>query len=114
MSVSFNGVTLPLANTDIGELPTRDKVVDFPGNDGVEVLPMGRGAREITVRGVTTGTPSRSQLEGMADNRKHTLSIDGDSYGNCRCIGVGPFRKVTCADGARLYFTAKFRQEKPD
>lgn len=114
MSVTFNSVTFPLATSEIGELPTRDKIIDFPGVDGIEVLPMGRGQREIVVRGVTTGTPSRSDLEGLADNERHTLSIEGDSYDNVRCVGVGPFRKVTTTDGLRTYFTVRFRQEVPD
>lgn len=115
MSVSFNSVTFPLASTEVGELATRDKVVEFPGTDGVEVLAMGRGAREIVVRGVSTsGSPSRSSLEGLEDDTTHTLTVEGDSFGECRCIGVGPFRYVTTTDGLRMYFTLRFRQEKPD
>lgn len=114
MSVSFNGVTFPLAHSEVGELPTRDKVVEFAGTDGVEVLPMGRSAREIVVSGVTTGSPSRSTLEGLADGETHTLSVEGESFGNCRCIGVGPWTYITAVDGLRKYFRIRFRQEKPD
>lgn len=114
MSVSFNGVTFPLASSEIGELPTRDKIIELPGLDGVEVLPMGRGTREIVVRGVSTGSPTRAQLEALADDETHSLSIEGDSFGECRCVGVGPFRKLTTTDGLRTYFSIRFRQEKPD
>lgn len=116
MSTSFNGVTIPFAETEVGELPTRDKVVEFPGDDGVEVLPMGRGAREIIVRGIATGgSPSRSTLEGLADDKTHTLSSEGDSYSNVRCIGVAWGRTIyTLPDGYRTRFVLRFRQEKPD
>lgn len=116
MSVTFNGVTIPFAESDVGDLPTRDKVVDFPGVDGVEVLPMGRTAREITVTGVSTaGSPTRSQIEGLADNQRHTLVVEGESYGNCRCVGVRWGRKImTKPDGYRNRFALRFRQEVPD
>ena len=116
MSVSFNGVTFPLAHTEPGEIPTRNKVVEFAGTDGVEILPMGRSAREIVVSGVSSGgSPSRGTLEALADDEDHTLSVEGDSFGHCRCIGVGPFQYVTALpDGLRMYFKIRFLQVKPD
>jgi hypothetical protein len=116
MAVTFNSVTMPLARVRPGPLPTRDKVVEFPGNDGVEVLPMGKGAREIVVQCVSSGSPSRADLEGMMDDEKHTLAIDGDSYGNCRCVSVAIADRVTDAStgGMREYYVVTFRQEEPD
>lgn len=116
MSVTFNSVTLPLAKSDAGELPSRDKVVEWPGNDGVEVLPMGKGPREITVLCVATAdSPSRSTLEGLMDDTRHDLSIDGITYTNCRCIGVRPGPRVyVIPDGYRQEYTIRFRQERPD
>lgn len=115
MSVSFNGTTIPLAQTEAGGLPRRDKVIEFPGADGVESLDMGLGARTITVRGVASGgTPSRSTLEGLMDGERHTLSVDGDSYGNCKCVDVIPGKRIQTNDGYRRYFTLVFRQEVPD
>lgn len=116
MSVSFKGVTIPLAQSDVGELPTRDKVVDFPGADGVEVLPMGRTAREITVSGVSTaGSPSRSTIEGLADNQQHTLVVENSTYAKTRCIGVRWGQTIyTKPDGYRTRFVLRFRQEVPD
>lgn len=114
MSVSFNSVTFPLAHSEVGELAARNKVVEFPGTDGVEILPMGRSTREIVVHGVSSGSPSRSTLEALQDDEAHALAIEGDSYGNCRCIGVGPFRYLTDTSGLRIYFTMRFLQEKPD
>lgn len=116
MSVTFNGVTIPLARTNVGVLSTRDKVVEFPGADGVEVLPMGKGARDIEVQGVSeSGTPSRSSLEGLMDDDVHDLSVDGETYANVRCIGVAFGRRInTSPGGYRAYFTLSFRQEVPD
>lgn len=116
MSVTFNSVTLPLAKSDPGELPSRDKVIEFPGTDGVEVLPMGKGAREITVLCVATSdSPSRSSLEGLMDDTRHSLSIDGITYANCRCVGVRPGPRVfTVPDGYRQEYMIRFRQERPD
>lgn len=117
MSVTFNGTTLPLAHLRDSGLGTRDKVVEFPGNDGVEVLPMGLGAREIIVECVSTsGSPSRSTLEGLMDDETHTLSADGDTFSNVRCISVARVAKVKDqALGAfREYYVLTFRQEKPD
>lgn len=116
MTVTFNSVTLPLARSDPGPLPSRDKVVEFPGSDGVEVLAMGKGAREIVVRCVSTAdSPSRSTLEGLMDDDTHTLSVDGDSYANCRCVSVKPGARVnTVPDGYRQEYLITFRQEAPD
>lgn len=116
MSVTFNGTTIPFAQSDVGELPTRDKVVEFPGTDGVEVLPMGRGAREFQVSGVSTaGSPSRATIEGLADDEVHTLVIENSSYANVRCIGVKWGKTInTLPDGYKTAFTLRLRQEKPD
>jgi hypothetical protein len=116
MSVVFSGVTIPFAESEVGDLPTRDKVVEFPGDDGCEVLPMGRGVREIVVRGISTNeSPSRSTIEGLADDKRHSLSIEGESYGNCRLIGVAWGKKInTLPDGFKRHFVLRFRQEVPD
>lgn len=117
MAVSFNSVTLPLARVRPGVLPTRDKIVEYPGNDGVEVLPMGKGAREIVVTCVASGgSPARSSLEGMMDDQKHALSIDSDSYANCRCVGVAISERVmdVSTGSIREYYVITFRQEEPD
>lgn len=115
MSVTFDGTTIPLAKTDAGGLPQRDKVIEFPGSDGVEVLDMGKGARIINVDGVASaGSPSRATLEGLMDGDVHTLTVDGDSYGNCRCIRMIPGKRINTSGGYRRYFRLVFRQEKPD
>lgn len=116
MSVTFNSVTIPFAQSNVGDLPTRDKVVDLPGSSGVEVLPMGKTSREIVVTGVSTsGSPTRAAIEALQDDRRHTLVIEGESYANTRCIGCAWGQKLfTKPDGYRNRFTLRFRQEVPD
>jgi hypothetical protein len=117
MSVTFNSVTLPLANVEAGPLARRRKVFEFPGNDGEKDLDMGLSGRDIVVRCVaTSGSPSRASLEGLMDGEAYTLSADGDSYGECKCIQVGKPRKVYDASisGYREYYELLFRQVTPD
>jgi uncharacterized Ntn-hydrolase superfamily protein len=116
MSVTFNGTTIPFAQSDVGELATRDKVVDFPGADGVEVLPMGRGDRECVVEGISTaGSPSRATIEGLMDDETHTLVVENSSYANVRCVGVRWGKTIyTLPGGYKTRFALRFRQEVPD
>lgn len=115
MSVTFRSATFALAHSEPGELPMRNKIVEFPGTNGEEVLPMGKGGRDISVAAVSSSVGIRGTLEALLDGQTGTLVIEGDSYGNVELVGVGPFRFVTAVpDGLRVYYTAKFRQHLPD
>jgi hypothetical protein len=78
---------------------------------------MGLTGRDIVVTCVaSSGSPSRSSLEGMMDGETHTLSADGDSYGECECVEVSKPEKIYDASlgGFREYYSITFRQRKPD
>lgn len=82
MPITWNGITFPLAKCPEGEaFPLRSKEIAFPGVDFIAEMDMGRGARNIIVRGrlpdAVAGTPKASDIEGIDTSVISTLSDTG-------------------------------------
>lgn len=95
-TLNFGGaININFSEASHENFSTRTMPVDRPGEDGISLMVMGKGTRQITVRGRVIDT-TRAALINLIDNiprnKGNTLSIDGVQFENTRFVGgkVGP------------------------
>lgn len=105
MAITYGGTTLTYAHGETDPLERAVKEVGYPGVDGLDWMDLGSRGRRFVVRGFSTGTPSKSTLDGLNNGATATLAINGASYSNVLCLG---FWFTDCPLG--FFFTGQFRQ----